>query len=71
MSGLLSVLPFRLLLGSPFAHAKGDLKMARTNKVNNNNSGVFKHRTSIGENGETLYDAPILIKDQDDMNELS
>ncbi len=41
--------------------------MARTNKVNTSNSDVFKHRTSIGENGELLYDAPIVIQNQDDM----
>lgn len=41
--------------------------MARTNKVNNSNSGIFKHRTSIGEKGETLYDAPIIIQNEDDM----
>lgn len=41
--------------------------MARTNKVNISNSGAFKHGTSIGENGEILYDAPIEIQDQDDM----
>ena len=40
--------------------------MARTNKVNGN--GVFKHGTSIGQNGEILYDAPIEIKDKADMN---
>ena len=42
--------------------------MARTKKVNIGNSGNFKHGTSIGENGEILYDAPIEIKDQADMN---
>ncbi len=41
--------------------------MARTNKVNISNSDDFKHRTSIGENGELLYDAPIVIQNQDDM----
>ena len=41
--------------------------MARTNKVNESNRGDFKHRTSIGENGELFYDAPVLIRDQDDM----
>ena len=42
--------------------------MARTNKVNESNSGEFKHRTTVGENGELLYDAPVIINDQDDMN---
>ena len=41
--------------------------MARTNKVNDSNSGAFKHRTSIGENGELVYDAPIVIQNEDDM----
>lgn len=41
--------------------------MARTNKVNDGNSGAFKHRTSIGENGELVYDAPIVIQNEDDM----
>ena len=41
--------------------------MARTKKVNVSNSGEFKHGTSIGENGEILYDAPLEIRDQADM----
>lgn len=41
--------------------------MARTNKVNVSNNGNFKHGTSVGENGEILYDAPIEIRDQADM----
>ncbi|MEE3380948.1 MAG: hypothetical protein VZQ81_03495 [Succiniclasticum sp.] len=41
--------------------------MARTNKVNISNSGAFKHGTTIGDNGEILYDAPVEIRDQDDM----
>ena len=42
--------------------------MARTKKVDANNSGEFKHRSYVGENGETLYDAPIEIKDKADMD---
>ena len=42
--------------------------MARTNKVNVSNSGEFKHGTSIGQNGEILYDVPIEIKDKADMD---
>ena len=41
--------------------------MARTNKVNDSNSGAYKHKTSISENGELLYDAPIEIQNQNDM----
>ena len=41
--------------------------MARTKKVDASNSGEFKHRSYVGENGETLYDAPIEIKDKADM----
>ena len=41
--------------------------MARTNKVNESNSGGFKHNTSIGKDGEILYDAPIVIRDKADM----
>ena len=41
--------------------------MARTKKVNEGNKGTFRHHTSIGENGEILYDAPIEIKDEKDM----
>ena len=41
--------------------------MARTNKVNTCNNGAFKHGTSIGENGDLMYDAPIVIQNQDDM----
>ena len=41
--------------------------MARTKKVDASNSGEFKHRAYVGENGETLYDAPIEIKDKADM----
>ena len=42
--------------------------MARTKKVDVSNSGEFKHRSYVSENGETLYDAPIEIKDKADMN---
>ena len=42
--------------------------MARTKKVDASNSGEFKHRSYVGENGETLYDAPIEIKDKADMD---
>jgi len=41
--------------------------MARTKKVDASNSGEFKHRSYVGENGETLYDAPIEIKNNADM----
>ena len=41
--------------------------MARTNKVNVSKQGEFKHSTSIGENGEILYDFPIEIHDEADM----
>ena len=41
--------------------------MARTKKVDVSNSGEFKHRSYVSENGETLYDAPIEIKDRADM----
>ena len=41
--------------------------MARTNKVNISNSGAFKHGTSVGANGELLFDAPVEIKDDADM----
>lgn len=41
--------------------------MARTNKVNESNSGEFRHGTTVGENGEILYDAPVVIKDKADM----
>ena len=47
--------------------AKGGLKMARTKKVDAGNSGGFKHRTSVGENGEILYDAPVVISSKADM----
>ena len=42
--------------------------MARTNKVNIGNNGAFRHGTSIGENGEILYDAPIEIQNQADLD---
>ena len=42
--------------------------MARTNKVNVSNSGNFRHETSVGLNGEILYDAPIPIKTSADMH---
>ena len=42
--------------------------MARKISDNISNNGAFKHGTSIGENGEILYDAPIEIKDQADMS---
>ena len=41
--------------------------MARTNRVDLSNSGGFKHRTSVGENGEILYDAPVMISSKADM----
>lgn len=41
--------------------------MARTKKVDVSNSGEFKHGSCVNENGETLYDAPIEIKDKADM----
>lgn len=44
--------------------------MARTNKVNVSNEGAFKHRTTVGENGEILYDAPIEILNADDLSTL-
>ena len=42
--------------------------MARTNKVNESNSDGFKHRTSIGDDGGILYDAPVVIRDKADMS---
>lgn len=42
--------------------------MARTKKVDVCNSGEFKHRFYVSENGETLYDAPIEIRDKADMD---
>ena len=42
--------------------------MARTNKVDASNSGEFKHGTTVGENGEILYDAPVVIRDKADMS---
>ena len=41
--------------------------MARTNKVNASNKGAFRHGTSVGANGELLFDAPVEIKDDADM----
>ena len=41
--------------------------MARTNKANLSKQGEFKHGTSIGENGEILYDMPIEVKDDQDL----
>ena len=41
--------------------------MARTRKANLSKQGDFKHRTSIGENGEILYDFPIEINDDEDL----
>lgn len=41
--------------------------MARTRKVDVSNSGEFKHRSYVSENGETLYDAPIEIRDKVDL----
>lgn len=41
--------------------------MAQTNKVNAGNNGEFRYGTSIGENGEILYDAPVEILDDEDM----
>ena len=43
--------------------------MARTKKVDVSNSGEFKHRSYVSENGETLYDAPIEIKDKAEAKE--
>lgn len=37
-------------------------------KQNTTLDGEFKHRTSIGQNGEILYDCPIEIKDDEDLN---
>ena len=42
--------------------------MARTNKVNVGNSGEFRHKTTVGKDGELLYDAPIEIRDKADMD---
>ena len=42
--------------------------MARTNKVDASNSGEFKHGTTVGENGEILYDAPVVIRNKADMS---
>ena len=42
--------------------------MARTNKVNEGNCGEFRHGTSIGVNGEILYDAPVEINSKADMD---
>ena len=41
--------------------------MARTNKVSTCKQGKFKHGTTIGDNGELLYDFPIEIHDEADM----
>lgn len=41
--------------------------MARTKKADARYNGEFKHKTYVGENGETLYEAPIVIKDKADM----
>ena len=41
--------------------------MARTKKVDESNRGGFRHRTSVGENGEFLYDAPVRICSKADM----
>ena len=41
--------------------------MARTNKVNERNREGFKHGYCVCEDGKTLYDAPIEIRDQADM----
>ena len=42
--------------------------MARTKKVDLSKSSEFKHRSYVGENGETLYDAPIEIRGKADMD---
>ena len=42
--------------------------MARTKKVDASNSGDFKHRYYVDESGESLYDAPIEIRDKEDMD---
>ena len=42
--------------------------MARTNKVDESNRGGFRHRTSVGENGQILYDAPVQISTKADMD---
>lgn len=41
--------------------------MAQEIKDNNGTQKAFTHRTSISENGETLYDAPIIIESDDDL----
>ncbi len=41
--------------------------MDQTNNGKVKDCGEFKHNTSVGENGEILYDYPVEIKDQDDM----
>ena len=41
--------------------------MAQEIKDNNGTQKAFTHRTSIGEHGETLYDAPIIIESDDDL----
>lgn len=42
--------------------------MAQTNKFNSNSGGEFRHQTTVGKNGEVLYDAPIEIRDKADMD---
>ena len=67
--GLLSAPFFASIRGSPFRDKKRkESKMARTNKVNVSNSGEFKHRTSVGADGELLFDAPVVINDKADMD---
>ena len=41
--------------------------MAQAIKENNNYQKTFRHGTSIGEHGETLYDAPIIIESDEDL----
>ena len=38
--------------------------------LNENSCGIksFRHNTSIGEDGAILYDAPIQIRDQQDLD---
>lgn len=41
--------------------------MAQEINDNNGTQKAFTHRTTIGEHGETLYDAPIIIESDDDL----
>ena len=46
--------------------------MSKKNQSQSGNNAqlesAFRHNTSIGANGEILYDAPIEIKDQADLD---